>query len=111
MGGHEGTLQFEYDDFSMKTKIILTCYGGTFGTLKSHETTFLITFVGFTPYWDFKPTNANHVDSRSAYTNEKILKLSTKDKIHLKCDAVDGCVVDGPREAKLFSFVLKTSWI
>ena len=63
--------------------------------------------MGFTPFWDFKPTNANHVDSRGAYTNEKILKLSTKDKIHLKCDAVDGCVVDGSREAKPFGFVLK----
>ena len=30
MGDHEGTLQIEYDDISMKTNLILTRFGGTF---------------------------------------------------------------------------------
>ena len=34
MGDHEGTLQFEYDDSSMKTTLILTRFGGTLGMLK-----------------------------------------------------------------------------
>ena len=32
MGDHEGTLQIEYDDDSMKTKPFLTRFGSTFGT-------------------------------------------------------------------------------
>ena len=31
MGDHEGTLQIEYDDISMKTRLILTRFKGTFG--------------------------------------------------------------------------------
>ena len=37
MGDHEGTIQIEYDDISMKTKLILTPFGSTFGTLISDE--------------------------------------------------------------------------
>ena len=34
MADHEGTLQIEYDDMSMKRELILTLFGGTFGTLR-----------------------------------------------------------------------------
>ena len=34
MSDHEGTLQIEKDDISMKTKLILKRFGGTFGTLR-----------------------------------------------------------------------------
>ena len=34
------------------------------------------------------------------------INLSTKDKIHLKCDCVDGSVVNGLRQPILFSFML-----
>ena len=37
MGDLEGTLQIEYDDLSMKKKLILTRFGGTFGTLRFDE--------------------------------------------------------------------------
>ena len=30
MGDHEGTIQFEYDDISMKTKLVLTQFYGEF---------------------------------------------------------------------------------
>ena len=33
MGDHKGTLQIEKDDVIMKTKIVLTRFGGTFGLL------------------------------------------------------------------------------
>ena len=53
--------------------------------------------------WDYKPTNAIHADSPGFYTSDKILYLSTKGKIHFKCDVVDGSVVNGLREPILFS--------
>ena len=40
MGDHEGTLQIEFDDISVKTKLILTRFGGTFGTLRFIEKSF-----------------------------------------------------------------------
>ena len=40
MGDHEGTLQIEYDDFSMKTELSLTRFGGTFGLLRLDEKSF-----------------------------------------------------------------------
>ena len=39
---HERTLQIEYDDISMITKLNLTHFGLTFGTLRFNEKTFLI---------------------------------------------------------------------
>ena len=47
MTDHEGTLQNDYDDYSMKTKLILECFGRVFGTLMSDEKSF------FNIYWDF----------------------------------------------------------
>ena len=37
LGDHEGTLQIEYDDISMKTQPILTRFGRTFETLRFYE--------------------------------------------------------------------------
>ena len=37
MGDHEGTLETEYDDISMKPKFILTTFGGMFGTARFDE--------------------------------------------------------------------------
>ena len=71
-GDHEGTKQIEYDCLNKKTKFILTRVGSTFGTLRFDEKTFFHTLLGFTPYWDYKPTNAIHSDSPGVYTNEKI---------------------------------------
>ena len=47
MGDHEGTLQIDYDDISMRTKLSLARFGGTFGTLRFDETSFFNTLLGF----------------------------------------------------------------
>ena len=44
LGDHDGTLQIKYDDTSMKTKLISTRFGGTFGTLNSYEKSFLMLY-------------------------------------------------------------------
>ena len=102
MGDHEGTLQIEYNDISMKTKIILTRFGLTFGTSRFNDKSFFNTLLGFTPCWDYKPTNAVHADNPGVYTSEKNLIFSTIDKSHLKCDIIDGSVVNGIREPILY---------
>ena len=107
LGDREGTLLIEYDDLDKKVKLILTRFGETFGTLRFDEKSFFHTLLGFTPYWDYKPTNAIHADAPGVYTSDKIiLNLNTINKIHLKCDCIDGSVQDGVRQPILFSFVL-----
>ena len=98
LGDHEGTLQIEYDDLNKKVKLILTRFGETFGTLRFDEKSFFHTLLGFEPYWDYKP---------GVYTSNKIiLNLYTINKIHLKCDCIDGSIQDGVRQPILYSFVL-----
>ena len=96
------SIQVEYDDISMKTKFILKYIGErkmfVLGTLRFDERSFFHTLLGFTPYWDYKPS--------TVYTSGKILNLNTVNKIHLKCDIIDGSVVDGVRQPILYSFVL-----
>ena len=107
LGDHEGTLQIEYDDLNKKFKLVLTRFGDVFGTLRFDKKSFFHTLLGFTPYWDYKPTNAFFADAPGVYTSDKlILNLNTIDKIHLKCDIIDGSVQDGVRQPILFSFVL-----
>ena len=92
---------------SMKRKPILTRFGGTFGRLGFDENSFFSnTLLGFTPYWDYKPTNAIHSDYPGVYTGETIIKLSTIKNLHLKCEDKDGSVVGGIREPILYCFVL-----
>ena len=96
------TIQIEYDDISMKTKIILNYIGGqvmfVLGTLRFDERSFFHTLLGFIPYWDYK--------SPGVYTRDKILNLYTINKIRLKCDCIDGSIQDGVRQPILFTFVL-----
>ena len=40
------------------------------------------------------------------HRSEKPVMITTTDKIHLKCDCVDGSIVNGIREQILFSFNL-----
>ena len=106
-GDHEGTLKIEIDDLNKKVKLILTRFSSTSGTLRFDEKSFFHTLLGFDPYWDYKPTNAIHADTPGVYTSDKIiLNLNTINKIHLKCDIIDGSIQDGIRQPNLFSFVL-----
>ena len=84
MGDHEGTLENEDNDLSMKTKPILTSFGKTFGTLRFDEKTFL-TILGFAIFWDYKPLIAFHAHSSGGNTILKNANSSTINKFHLKC--------------------------
>ena len=106
MGDRERTLQIEHDDIIMKTKFNSFRFGATFVTLQFDKRSLFNTLLGFTPYWDYKTTNAIHAYSPGVYTSEKLLFLSTIDKLLLKCDVIDGSLVNGLRQRTLFSFVL-----
>ena len=105
IGDHRGTLRIEYDDISMKTKLLLKRFGGTFGTLRSDKKLFSNTLLGVTPYWDFKPTNAFYAARPGIYNGNEILNLSILNEIHLKANVIDGSIVNGSRQPILYSFV------
>ena len=83
------------DDVTRKTKLIVN--EGIIA-IRFDEKSFFSTLLGFTPGWDYKDYNQ--------YLSQKIVNLSSTNKIHLKCDAIDGSVVNGIREPILYSFVL-----
>ena len=109
--GQSEIIQSENDDISMKTKIILKLKNNEkgmcgLGTLRLDERSFFHTLLCFEPFWDYKPTNSNHLPIPGVYVSDKILNFSTTNKIHLKCDCIDGSTQDGVRLPILFSFVL-----
>ena len=83
---------------------ILTRFGGTFGMLRLNQRSFFNALLGFTRYFDYKPTSAIHAGSTGVLTSDKILNSSTVYKIRLKSDVPDGPVVKRIQEPRLFSF-------
>ena len=83
------------DDITRKTKLVVR--SGIIA-IRFDEKSFFSTILGFTPGWDYKHYNQ--------YLSQKIVNLSSTNKIHLKCECIDGTVVNGIREPILFSFVL-----
>ena len=92
--GDCNVIVIEYDHIKMKTK--LDVKAGIIA-IRFDEKSFFSTLLGFTPRWDYKHYNK--------YTSQKIVNLSNTNKIHLKCDCINGSVVNGLRQPMLYSFV------
>ena len=93
--GYRNSIEIEYDDVTMKTKLVVR-HGIL--AIRFDEKSFFSTILGFTSGWDYKHYNK--------YTSQKLVNLGSTKKIHLKCDCIDGSVVNGVRQPILFSFVL-----
>ena len=85
----------QFDDFTRKTRLVLR--PGLI-VIRFDEKSFLSTLLCFTAGWDYKHYN-KHI-------SQKIVNLSSTNKIHLKCDCVHGSIQNGLRQPILFSFVL-----
>ena len=100
--GHSDIIEIGYNDISMKTKIILKYkdlrenFG--LGTLRFDKKSFFHTLLGHDPYFDYKVPGV--------YNSNEIFNLNTTNKIHLKCDCIDGSIQNGLRQPILYSFVL-----
>ena len=66
--------------------------------IRFDENPFFNTILGFTPGWDYKHCNK--------YSSQKFVNISSTNKIHLKCDCIDGSIQNGLRQPIPFSFVL-----
>ena len=93
--GYLNAIDIEYDDTTMKTK--LEVRAGII-SIRFDEKSFFSLILGFIPGWDYNYYNQ--------YLSQKIVNLNNTNKIHLKCDAIDGSVVNGIRQSILYSFVL-----
>ena len=93
--GDCNVIVIEYDDIKMKTK--LDVKAGIIA-IRFDKNSFFSTILGFTPGWDYKHYNK--------YISQKIVNLSNTNKIHLKCDVIDGSIVCGNNQPILYSFVL-----
>ena len=93
--GPSNVIDIEFDVITMKTKLVVR--SGIIA-IRFDEKSFFSTILGFTPGWDYKHYNK--------YTSQKVVNLGSTNKIHLKCDCIDGSVLNGFRQPILFSFVL-----
>ena len=83
------------DDITRKTELVVN--SGIIA-VRFAEKSFFSTILGFTPGWDYKYYNQ--------YLSQRIVNLNSTNKIHLKCDVIDGSVVNGFKHPVLYSFVL-----
>ena len=88
-------IDIEDDDITMKTKFVVK---SGFIAKRFDEKSFFNTVVGFTPGWHYKHYNK--------YTSQKVVNLGSTKKIYLKCDVIDGSVVNGIRQPILYCFKL-----
>ena len=93
--GPSNAIVIEFDDITMKTKIVVR--SGII-SIRFDDKLFFSTVLGFTQGWDFKHYNE--------CTSQKIVNSNSTNKIHLKCDVIDGSVLNGVRQPILYSFVL-----
>ena len=93
--GPSNVIDIEYDDITMKTKLVVR--SGVIA-IRFDEKSFFSSVLGFTPGWDYKHYNK--------YISQKVVNLGSTNKIHLKCDCIDGSVLNGIGQPILFSFVL-----
>ena len=93
--GYHNAIDIEFDDVTMKTKLVTR--PGIIA-IRFDDKSFSSTVLGLNHGWDYKYYNK--------YNSQKIVNLSTTNKIHLKCDVIDGSVVNDLRQTILYSFVL-----
>ena len=79
-------------------------------TLIFTEKSFFSTILGFTQSRSYP---LDHIDGfyqiiAGSYKGDKPINITGKDKIHLKCDCIQGSIVNGIREPILYSFALSS---
>ena len=92
---YNNSVDVEKDDRTMKTKLVVR--PGIIATRFNENSSFSL-ILGFTSGWDNKHYNK--------YTSQKVVSLTNTNKIHLKCDVIDGRVVKSLRQPIVYSFVL-----
>ena len=82
----------------MRTKLIVK---GAIVELRFNQDSFFISILGVSSGWDY--------NKHDKLLGGKLKIWSTKDKIHLKCDAFIGFVVKGLGQPNFYKFLLDKS--
>ena len=92
------------DDIRLKSNL------KTNQTLIFTEKSFFYTILGFTRSQSYPLDDIEGFYQLIAgsYKNERPINISGIDKIHLKCDCIQGSIVNGIREPILYSFALSS---
>ena len=92
------------DDIRLKSNL------KTNQTLIFTEKSFFYTILGFTQSHSYPLDDINGFYQLIAgsYKSDKPINITGIDKIHLKCDCIQGSIVNGIREAILYSFALSS---
>ena len=92
------------DDIRLKSNLKIN------QTLIFTEKSFFYTILGFT---QSHQGSLNDIEGfyqilPGSYQSNKPIRITGIDKVHLKCDCIEGSIVNGKREPILFSFVLSS---
>ena len=79
-------------------------------TLIFTEKSFFYTILGFTRsrFYPLDDIDGFYQLIVGSYKNDKSIYITGIDKIHLKCDCIQGSIVNGAREPILYSFALSS---
>ena len=79
-------------------------------TLIFTERSFFYTILGFTQSrsYPLDDIDSHYQIIAGSYKSEKPINITGIDKIHLKCDCIQGSIVNGKREPILYSFALSS---
>ena len=90
---YNNSVDIEYDDITMQTKLVVRP-GNV--AIRFEEISVFSCILGFISGWDYKHYNK--------YISQKSVNLSSTNRIHLKCDVIDGSVIDGSKQPFLYGF-------
>ena len=97
-------VNFTIDDFRLKSNLKIN------QTLLFTEKSFFYTILGFTQSRSYPLDDIDGFYQLIAgsYKSDKPIKITGIRKIHLKCDCIQGSIVNGIREPFLYSFALSS---
>ena len=92
------------DDIKLKSNLKIN------QTLIFTERSFFYTILGFTQSrsYPLDDIDSHYQIIAGSYKSDKPINITGIDKIHLKCDCIQGSIVNGKREPILYSFTLSS---
>ena len=95
-------LTVSIDDIRLKSNLKIN------QTLIFTEKSFFYTILGFTQSrsYPLEDIDGHYQIIAGSYTSDRPINITGIDKIHLKCDCIQGSIVNGIRERILYSFAL-----
>ena len=92
------------DDIRLKSNLKIN------QTLIFTKRSFFYTILGFTQSrsYPLDDIDSHHQLIAGSYKSDKPINITGNDKVHLKCDCIQGSIVNGIREPILFSFALSS---